>query len=214
MSETTPPRVFLVDDHPAMLRGLAILLEQDGLEVCGEAQNRNEMMAQIDTAKPDLALLDISLDTENGLDLIADFRARAIKVVCYSMLEDAAVIKRAIVAGAGGYVTKREPAENLLQAIRDVLAGKHAISPLAGESLSTSEPTAEDDIGLSVREAQIISLIGQGIPNVKIAAMLRISVRTLEAYCSRIMAKLNLRGMQDFRQYAIARQAAQRVTTD
>jgi DNA-binding NarL/FixJ family response regulator len=214
MSETKPPRVFLVDDHPAMLRGLSILLEQDGLEVCGEAQSRNEMMAQIDTAKPDLALLDISLDTENGLDLIADFRTRGIKVVCYSMLENATIIKRAIVAGAGGYVTKREPAENLLQAIRDVLAGKHAISPLADECLSTSEPCADDDAGLSVREAQIISLIGKGIPNVKIAAMLHISVRTLEAYCSRIMAKLNLRGMQDFRQYAIARQAAQRVTTD
>lgn len=211
MSETTrerdQPRIFLVDDHPAMRQGLAMLLKQDGLQICGEAQNRSETMAQIDSVNPDLALLDVSLNTESGLDLIADFTARNIKVLCYSMLEDATAIRKAFDAGASGYVTKRETADNLLQAVREVLNGKRYTSPLAKQSLSDSASVDQNaDFDLSGREAQIISLIGKGISNIEIAAMLHISVRTLEAYCMRVMAKLKIHGMREFRRYAIARQ--------
>lgn len=213
--EKAPPRVFLVDDHPAMRQGLALLLQQDGLEVCGEAQNRSETMAQLDSAKPDLALLDVSLNSESGIDLIADFTARNIKVICYSMLEDAGAIRKAFEAGASGYVTKREPADNLLKAVREILDGRRYTSPLADQSLSSSSPVGESaNFGLSRREMQIVALVGRGISNSEIAAMLRISVRTLEAYCMRIMAKLHIRGMREFRQYAIARQASRERMPD
>ena len=199
------PRVFLVDDHPAMRQGLALLLTQEGLEICGEAQNRAETMAHIDTANPDIVLLDISLGEESGLDLIADIMARDVRVLCYSMLDDSATIKKAFDAGATGYVTKRELAECLLLAVREVLAGNRHISPGAAQSLSVN--TADDKpaatAALSQREKQIVALIGKGISNTEIAATLNISVRTMEAYCARIMDKLDIHGMREFRQYAI-----------
>jgi DNA-binding NarL/FixJ family response regulator len=203
MQTSNRPRVFLVDDHPAMRQGLALLLTQDGLEICGEAQNRAEMMARIDIAKPEIVLLDISLGEESGIDLIADIRAREAKVLCYSMLEDSATIRRAFDAGAAGYVTKRELADSLLLAVREVLAGKHHTSPGAAQGLSIHGDESSTAAPLSQREKQIVALIGNGIPNTEIAATLNISVRTVEAYCTRIMDKLDIRGMREFRQYAI-----------
>ncbi len=197
------PRIFLVDDHPAMRQGLALLLKQDGLEICGEAQNRAETLARLDAAKPDIVLLDISLGEESGLDLIEDIRAREAKVLCYSMLEDSETIKHAFEAGAAGYVTKRDMADSLLLAVRDVLAGKRHTSPGATHGLSVGAQEDDTVRTLSRREKQIIALVGKGVSNIEIAASLNISVRTMEAYCTRIMDKLDIHGMREFRQYAI-----------
>ena len=197
------PRIFLVDDHPAMRQGLALLLTQDGLQICGEAQNRAETLARLDGAKPDIVLLDISLGEESGLDLIEDIRARDAKVLCYSMLEDSATIRSAFEAGAAGYVTKRDMADSLLLAVREVLAGNRHTSPGATHSLSACSPEDQTGRTLSRREKQIIALVGKGVSNIEIAASLNISVRTMEAYCTRIMDKLDIHGMREFRQYAI-----------
>ncbi|MGA7710850.1 MAG: response regulator transcription factor [Rhizomicrobium sp.] len=197
------PRIFLVDDHPALRQGLALLLTQDGLQICGEAQNRAETLARLDGAKPDIVLLDISLGEESGLDLIEDIRARDAKVLCYSMLEDSATIKNAFDAGAAGYVTKRDMADSLLLAVRDVLAGNRHTSPGATHGLSAGTPEDQTGRALSRREKQIIALVGKGVSNIEIATSLNISVRTMEAYCTRIMDKLDIHGMREFRQYAI-----------
>jgi len=203
-ADRASPRVFLIDDHPAMRRGLALLLTQDGFDVCGEAGDRTQTMAKIDAAAPDVVLLDISLGQESGLDLIADIRAFGAKVLCYSMLEDCSTIKSALNAGATGYVTKRDLAENLLQAVREVLAGRQHVSPAANQGLASSPFGMQTGSApLSQRERQILSLVGKGISNTEIAATLNISVRTMEAYCSRIMDKLAIHGMRELRQYAI-----------
>jgi len=198
------PRVFLIDDHPAMRQGLALLLSQDGFEVCGEATDRAETTAKIDAVEPDVVLLDISLGEESGLDLIADIRAFGAKVLCYSMLEDFGTIKKAFDAGAMGYVTKRDLADSLLHAVREVLAGRHHASPGASQSLASGPPETETaSAPLSQREKQILALVGKGVSNTEIAATLNISVRTMEAYCTRIMDKLAIHGMRELRQYAI-----------
>jgi DNA-binding NarL/FixJ family response regulator len=198
------PRVFLIDDHPAMRQGLALLLSQDGIEICGEASNRAETMARIDSAVPDVVLLDISLGDECGLDLIADIKIFGASVLCYSMLEDFATIRKAFDAGATGYVTKRDLADSLLHGVREVIAGRRHISPGAGQVLSSGPQELDTpNAALSQRESQILTLVGKGISNTEIAATLNISVRTMEAYCTRIMDKLEIRGMREFRQYAI-----------
>jgi DNA-binding NarL/FixJ family response regulator len=194
--------VFLIDDHPAMRQGLALLLSQDGLEVCGEASNRAEAMSRIDSAAPDVVLLDISLGEESGLDLIGDIRTFGARVLCYSMLEDFATIKKALDAGAAGFVTKRDLADSLLLGLREVIAGRQHVGPGASQALSSGQ-SESDAAALSPRERQILDLVGNGISNTEIAATLNISVRTMEAYCTRIMDKLDIRGMREFRQYAI-----------
>ena len=195
-------RVFLIDDHPAVRQGLALLLTQDGHDICGEASDRAETMAKIDTAAPDVVLLDISLGGESGLDMIGDIKTFGAKVLCYSMLEDYATIKSAFDAGAAGYVTKRDLADNLLLGVREVMAGRRHISGNASQVLA-SRPQEADAAILSPRENQIMELVGKGVSNIEIAATLNISVRTMEAYCTRIMDKLGIHGMREFRQYAI-----------
>jgi DNA-binding NarL/FixJ family response regulator len=212
MPEHKRLRVFLIDDHPAMRQGLALLMSQDGLEVCGEAADRAETMAKIDGASPEVVVLDISLGKECGLDLISDIKTFGAKVLCYSMLEDFATIKKALDAGASGYVTKRDLADSLLHGVREIIAGRHYISPGASQVLS-SGPQEPDgaNAALSQRESQILALVGKGISNTEIAAALNISVRTMEAYCTRIMDKLNIRGMREFRRYAISNAPSQRL---
>lgn len=197
-------RVVLVDDHLAMRQGLALLLSQEGLQVCGEAANRAETISSVETGRPDIVLMDISLGEESGLDLIADVVDLDAKVLCYSMFEDAATIRKALHAGALGYVTKREMADCLLAAVASVLAGDQHLSPVAAQSLSADHTDQQVQIPvLSRREQQIVALIGRGLPNMEIATTLNISIKTVEAYCSRIMDKLDLHGMREIRQYAI-----------
>lgn len=199
-----PIRVFLVDDHLAMRQGLALLLSQERIEICGEAADRSETLAGVETTSPGVVILDISLGPENGLDLISDIVDRGAKVLCYSMFEDSATIRKAFHAGALGYVTKREIADSLIAAVRDVAAGERHLSPVATQSLSAEQVGPEIEVPvLSRREQQIVALIGKGVSNAEIAATLEISVKTFEAYCARIMDKLKLHGMREIRQYAI-----------
>lgn len=128
-------RIFMIDDHPAVRQGLKLLLEQENYVVCGEAAGSAETLARIDASCADLALLDISLGEENGLECISELRKRGIAVLIYSMHEDADTIDKAFAASANGYVSKREQPEVLLAAMADVLAGNRHISPRAAQSL-------------------------------------------------------------------------------
>lgn len=199
-------RVFLVDDHPAVRQGLALLLAQSGCFVCGEAGNRSEVRACIDAARPDVAVVDLSLGGESGLDLIDELQQRELRVLAYSMHEDAQAIERAFGCGANGYVTKREVAGVLLEAIVQVLAGRRYVSPVAARTLASR--ALQIDAALSQREEQILSMLGNGETNADIARVLAISVRTVETYYARIMEKLDLGGMRELRKYAIRRRTA------
>ncbi|NVN91053.1 MAG: response regulator transcription factor [Desulfuromonadales bacterium] len=139
-------RIFLIDDHPAVRQGLRVLLSQEAHTVCGEAGNIAETMARIDSSNADMALLDLSLGDESGLDLIAGLRQRGIAVLVYSICEESAVIEMALNRGANGYVSKRETTDILLAAVTDIRAGKRHLSPRATMGLANrilSNPALE-----------------------------------------------------------------------
>ena len=198
-------RILLIDDHPAVRQGLALLLAQDRHQVCGEVGCRDEMLGFLGGGGIDLALLDLSLGQENGLDLIDDLCRAAIPVLVYSFREDAAVINRALALGAAGYVTKREVSGVLLNAVREVLDGNRHLSPFAEQSLARRvlEPQDVREVALSEREQQTIALLGQGCGAQEIAVLLEVSVRTVESYCVRACEKLGVSGMKELRRHAV-----------
>ena len=200
----TGARIFLVDDHPAVLEGLSLLLTQLRYEVCGVASSRAEVRERLGPSRADLVLLDLAMCGESGLDILPDLAGCAIPALVYSMHEDAATVRRALECGICGYVTKRETSAVLLEAIRRVLAGERCISPRAMASLEAdpSGPAGAAHL-LSDREQQILALVAQGESNAEIAETLGVSVRTVETYCSRVTAKLNLEGMKALRKYAL-----------
>jgi len=208
-SMTAPARlrVLLVDDHPAVREGLALLLAPDGIDVVAEAGAHAEALARVKEQRPDLAIVDLSLDSEDGKALIADLRARDVPALAYSMHKDVGHVEGAFAAGALGYVTKRELHGVLVQAVRHVAAGRQFVSPMAAVALaerasqSQTEPGARD---LSRQERQVYQLLGNGEGTYEIATALKISTRTVESYYARIIVKLGLKGMYELRHHAIS----------
>jgi two-component system, NarL family, invasion response regulator UvrY len=203
---TGTARIFVIDDHPVVRQGLRLLFTQASHVVCGDAECRREVLERIGTSGANVAILDLSLGDESGLELIDAIRAAGVAVLVYSMHEDPLTIERAFVAGASGYVSKRENEEVLFRAIADLLAGRRHVSQRAARSLANRTlpaPAAESMHALSERESMILARLGQGDSNVEIAAALSISVRTVETYCARLATKLELDGMKALRRYAI-----------
>ena len=192
--------VFLVDDHPLVRQGLALILEQAGFTIAGEADSVEGTRAHPGLAAAQVAILDLSLDQANGMDLLPDLCQRGIRVVVYSMHEDAAIVRRTLAAGAKGYITKREAAQALVPAIRAVLDGGDYVSPRAAAELAQHR----GDPDLSRQQEQLYDLLGQGCDTHEIATRLHVSPRTVETYCTRLMDKLGLAGMKELRQHAIA----------
>jgi len=211
MHSPTPTniRVFLADDHPAVRQGLSLLMAQEGILVCAEAETRQETLARIDAAAPDIAVVDLSLGEESGLDLIRELTGRGIPVLIYSMHEEPEIIEQCFKRGACGYVSKRDEAFALPCAIRDVQAGNRHISPRAAQCLASralQPEQAHTAPPLSAREMQIMSLLGQGDSNKDIAGELGLSVRTVESYFARIIEKIGVEGMKELRKHAIRTQ--------
>ncbi len=199
-------RILLVDDHPAVREGLALLLSPDGVAVCAEAGGRAEALARAKECHPDLAIVDLSLDSEDGTVLIPDLRACSVPVLVYSMHKDARHVGNAFAAGALGYVTKRELHSVLVQAIREVAVGHRFVSPIAAVALAeqANKLHADDELrNLSRQEREIYQLLGKGEGTYEIAAALNISTRTVESYYGRIQLKLGLSGMYELRRHAI-----------
>ena len=198
--------VLLVDDHPAVRQGLALLLAPEGIDVCAEADGRVEGLALLQKCHPDLAIVDLSLDGEDGAALVADLYERAVPVLVYSMHNDARRVGGAFAAGALGYVTKREFHGVLVQAIREVAAGRRFVSPHAAAALAEglTGDRADDALGkLSPQEREVYQLLGRGEGVPEIAVALRITAHTVESYYARIRVKLGLNGMYELRRHAI-----------
>lgn len=201
-------RILIVDDHPAVSEGLALLLEPHGILVCGEARNSADALKQVKSARPDLVLVDLSLEQESGVPLIKQIHELAVPVLVYSMHEDAVHIRGAFSAGAIGYVTKRDGARDLVMAIREVAAGRRFLSERSRNSLvegSLGEDDCPDSLRdkLSERERLVLWRMGQGDTSGEIAKRLSISPRTVETYYSRIIDKLCLENTKELRRYAI-----------
>lgn len=198
--------IFLIDDHPAVRKGLALLLTQEAHRICGEAGSAAETFQQIGRSGAGIALLDLSLGDESGLDLIQDICAFGIGVLIYSMHEDADTIQKARDAGALGYVSKREPEELLLLAVAELLAGRPYLSPRIASAMADSRAVTQPmrpEALLSEREQQLLTMLGQGDGLQDMAAAFGISVRTVETYFCRIITKLELEGMRELRRFAI-----------
>ncbi len=205
-------RILLVEDHPTMREGLIRVIErEDDLTVCGEAESIQRALAVIESARPDVAVVDISLGGENGLELIKDIKVRhpRLAVLVHSMHDESVYAERSLRAGAKGYISKKEPPQRLLQAIRDVLKGDiflsaamtrqilHAVG--ADRADRKNSPFRE----LSDREFEVFELTGQGLGTDEIAGTLHLSEKTVQAHRDHIRQKLNLPDGRSLTRFAI-----------
>lgn len=202
-SSTVPIRILVVDDHPAVREGLAILVSSQGMEVCAEAGTRIEALACVKESRPDLAIVDLSLDREDGLLLIANLRSGGVPVLVYSMHNDLQHVEGAFAAGALGYVTKSEFRGVLIEAIHKVCAGHRFISPRAAVTLAERLAGLQAGATLSAKEQEVYDMLGRGEGTFEIAAAMGISTHTVESYYARIQLKLGIEGMYKLRRHAI-----------
>jgi DNA-binding NarL/FixJ family response regulator len=195
-------RVLIVDDHPLLREGLRkIINQQEDLVVCGEAGGAPGGLAAVAKCRPDVVIVDISLEEGSGLDLIKDLHARhpGLPILALSMHHEDLYADRALRAGARGYVMKREPAGTVMAALRKVLSGQTAVSEnvvsrLVGRRVRGEPPTGRSPTELlSDRELEIYRCLGEGRGTREIAAHLRIAVSTVESYRASIKQKLDLR---------------------
>lgn len=210
MSETSvqPDRTFqilLVDDHPVVRMGLAGLISCDIACECIGASSRDECVALATGRKIDLAILDVSLGEENGLDLLGWLGEQSIPALIYSMMEDAETIRRALFEGCFAYVSKRDDSDALLDGIRSALNAEIYLSPIVADALSSGLEHAGSELEgvLSRREIQTFEMLGRGYSNNEIAEQLAISPRTAETFIQRIIEKLELPSVKELRKLAI-----------
>lgn len=205
-------RILVVDDHPIVRQGLALLINQEpDLIVCGEAGDARHALDAIGTTHPDILVLDISLPGPDGIDLVKHVRATApdLPILVLSMHEETVYAERALRAGANGYIMKQEATEKVLVALRRILGGGLHVSeriasqmrnPLAGGS---GKPARTPVASLSDRELEVFRLIGEGRGTREIAARLDLSIKTVESYQAHIKAKLALHSSRELVQYAV-----------
>ena len=205
-------KVLLVDDHPILRKGLAqmINLEND-LTVCGEAEEAGKGFELVGTLQPDVAVVDISLKTGNGIELVKNIKARYpdLPVLVLSMHDESLYAERALRAGALGYIMKEEATEQVLVAIRRVLNGEIFLSEKMKSRMlqqitsgNRNKVVTSPIENLTDRELEVFRLIGEGRSTRQIAAELHLSVRTVEAYREYIKSKLNLRNATELVQHA------------
>ena len=205
-------KVLLVDDHPMIRQGLAqVINQQEDLIVCCEAGGALEAMQRIASLKPDLAVVDISLEGKSGLELIKDLQAvhPEVPVLVMSMHDESLYAERALHAGARGYVMKRAGGEAVLQAIRQVLSGRIYVSQKMSERIlevfsGTRSAQVKSPIeSLTDREFEVFKLIGEGCTTREIAKRLHISPKTVDVYRQNLKKKLNLPGATSLIQHAV-----------
>jgi len=211
MSGPRKYKVLIVDDHPVVRRGLAgVIACQPDLELCGEAASVKDALDEVQNSCPDVAVIDLALKGGHGIDLIQQIKARQdrVKMLVSSMHDETLFAERSLRAGAMGYVSKQEPTERLLEAIRHVLRGEIYLSPrMTGRILRhvrDGGSAGEDPITtLSNRELGVFEMIGQGMTTQQIARSLELSPKTIEAHREKIKEKLNLRNSAELNRSAV-----------
>jgi DNA-binding NarL/FixJ family response regulator len=205
-------RVLVVDDHPIVRQGLALMINREAdLTVCAEADSAQAAVQAIVTAKPDILVVDISLNGPDGLDLLKDVRTRFpnLPVLILSMHDESIYAERALRAGAQGYIMKQEATDKVLTALRRILSHEIYVSERVANrmlqryigSRDPSRPASVAD--LTDRELEVFRLIGLGHSTRQIAEELHISVKTVESYQAHIKEKLSLRSARELVQHAI-----------
>lgn len=209
---STKKRILIVDDHPLLRQGVAGLIgHEPDLQVCGEAQSAADALQAARSLCPDLALVDISLGGRSGLELVKDLKIQqeSLPVLVLSMHDESLYAERALRAGAQGYITKKAGGKALLQAIREVLAGRIYLSEQMStkllQNLAGKRPgkTASPLESLTDREFEVFQLIGDGHSSRHIAETLHVSIKTVEAHRANMKAKLKLKAGTDLVHYAV-----------
>jgi DNA-binding NarL/FixJ family response regulator len=208
---TARKKILIVDDHPMMREGLRGTINREpDLVVCGEAANANQALDAVPKLAPDLVLVDITMPGKSGLELVKDLKALHpnLAILGISMHEETLYAERMLRAGAGGYITKQKPPEELVKAIRQVLDNKVYLSRDASERLLqrfTGKLQANQSPMeiLTDREFEIFQLIGQGKTPQEIAPQLHLSAKTVAVHYANIRQKLNLRTTAQLIRFAV-----------
>jgi DNA-binding NarL/FixJ family response regulator len=206
-------RIVLADDHGIVRRGLRSLLEgEPGVEVVGEAANGREALKLLETTKPDMAILDVAMPMLNGIEVTAQAMKAFpdLRVIILSMYADEAYIVRALTAGARAYLLKEATEDDLLPAVRAVAIGRSFFSPaistilLADYVRHLKQRGLEDSYDvLSDREKEVLQLLAEGKSNKEAAAVLHISLSTVESHRLKLMQKLDLHNTAEIVLYAV-----------
>jgi len=204
-----PIRIVLADDHVLVRQGLKSLLEREHFQVMAEASDGQDAVRLTETHHPDLAILDISMPTLNGIDAARSLARSApkTKIILLTQHEEEQYIHEALEAGVRGYVLKNQVANDLIHAIRQVCRGEFYLSPGISRAVmeayrSKSERPADP---LTVRERQVLQLIAEGKSTKDTASVLGISVKTAESHRMRLMQKLNIHETASLVRYAVRR---------
>ena len=210
-------RVLLVDDHPVLRAGLAMLINaQPNLEVVGEAGDGAEALTQAQAVNPDVIVMDLSMGRHSGLEAISKIRAEypATYVLVLSMHTDTSYVRSALAAGASGYVAKSAADTELLTAIRAVAKGRMFVdlpveNTASGEAASASCQERSESLTLvplrplSRREREVLGRIARGFTNLQVAEELGLSVKSVETYRARLYEKLGLRTRAELVRFAM-----------
>jgi len=205
-------RVVIVDDHPLFRERLAQLINHElDMEVCGEAENAAQGIQLIRNSSPDLAIVDITLKGSSGLELIKSIKALSIgtPVLVLSMHDEALYAERALRAGATGYITKHQAADEIIVAIRRVLAAEVYLSERMTASFLKSLTTGgvknipRPVDRLTDRELEVLELIGNGRTTREIAETLKLGVATVDTYRARIKEKMNFQNATELQHFAV-----------
>ncbi|HEY8455611.1 MAG TPA: response regulator transcription factor [Actinopolymorphaceae bacterium] len=197
-----PTKVFVLDDHEVVRRGLRDLLDAEpDITVVGEAETAQQALARIPALRPDVAVLDVRLPDGNGVSVCRDLRSTMPELACLMLtsFDDEEALLDAIMAGAAGYVLKQIKGADLVTAVRTVAAGQSMLDPSATAKLMArlrgekpDEPVPDGVAQLTEREREVLALIGEGLTNREIGERLFLAEKTVKNYVSRLLAKLGV----------------------
>jgi two-component system, NarL family, response regulator DevR len=202
-------RIFLVDDHEVVRRGVRDLLEaEDDFEVVGEAGTVEEAISRIPPTRPDLALLDVRLPDGDGVELCREIRSRhpEIQALMLTSFDDDEALFNAMMAGAGGYVLKQVRGSDLIDNVRRVAAGQSTLDPRLTtkllDRLRRQNDEDEEIARLTEQERRILELLAEGLTNRQIADRMILAEKTVKNYVSNLLAKLGMQRRTEAAVYA------------
>ena len=205
MNSRSMVRVVLADDHDLVRSGIRALLSRiEGVEVVAEARDGHELLARVDSTRPDVVLTDISMPGMDGIEALQQITQQfpQVRVMVLSMHDNLDFVRRAVAAGACAYLMKNAPGAALEQALRSVMATGSYFDPATSLQLARA-PNASADDELTFRQVQILTLLAQGKSSKEIAYELDLSPKTVDVHRARIMSRLQLNDLASLTRYAV-----------